>query len=422
MVNLILDNIPLPEQERLAKNLLAGIPQDISKDEALPEWEKRAALAVVYTRTSFAYNLLVSLRQLLSRAAVAVKAKYSGVLAWLYYAAFLNLSKDEVVDFFRTADLNLILQDANYGDLVGKIKGRLLLEPLNERDQWRERIFNAVHENEAVIARDKIANWLKFYDSVVGVVVAESIAVAEFNNQAARNNNLNAIEQEILKKFLEFYEYIKLSSYDPAGFEEEIMAIDSGKAYLLSNGEQIDLEQVMSEYNIKPIVSARPASLRGPVPTVVAEVSTPWPDLPEIIQQAQDQLLATNGEAVKVIAEFQKNLGSANVLGSAGALLLLAQLRRLDDVLSDEPSFRLLVAQDLEKTGQAVQKEGLAAQPNAPQFLARFLKIVLQDNLHINPAEAMSFGGRLGELMALEGEGYRKMVAIDERGQAKWNI
>ncbi|MEK7164847.1 MAG: hypothetical protein AAB779_02780, partial [Patescibacteria group bacterium] len=75
-----------------------------------------------------------------------------------------------------------------------------------------------------------------------------------------------------------------------------------------------------------------------------------------------------------------------------------------------------------EKTGQAVQKEGFAAQPNAPQFLARFLKIVLQDNLHINPAEAMSFGGRLGELMALEGEGYRKMVAIDERGQAKWNI
>lgn len=421
MVNLILDNISLPEQELLAKNLLAAIPQDISKEEALVEWEKRAALAVVYTRTSFAYNLLVSLRQLLSRAAVEVKAKYNGVLAWLYYAAFLNLSKDEVVDFFRTADLNLILSDPNYGDLISKIKGRLLLEPLNERDQWRERVFNAVHENETVIAKDKIANWLKFYDSTVGVDVAESIVVAEFNNQATRSNNLNAIEQEILKKFLTFYEYVKLSSYDPAGFEEEILAVEGDKAYLLSNGEQMDLEQVMNEYSVRPRTLARPARPVFMSPAVV-QVSAPLPALPEIIRASQAQLTATNGDAPKVILELQKNLNSANVLGAAGALLLLAQLRRLDDVLSDVPSFRALVAQDLEKSGQAVQKEGLNAQPNAPQFLARFLKIVLQDNLQINPSDALAFGQRLGELMALEGDSYRNLVIINDKGEMRWNM
>ncbi len=430
MVNLNLDNIPLAEQESLNKNLSANIPQEIEKDEVLAEWEKRTALAVVYTKPHFAYKLLVLLRQLLVPQAAAIKLKYQGVKTWLYYSALIDLSKEELAAFFKEGNLGLILNQPGHNDLIVKVKCRLSLEALEDRDGWRERIYNALHDNVNNLSAENlpsggpgtVANWLKFYDSQIGLDPAESLDVAQFISRATMEAKLSDDEKSVLRSFLDFYEFIKLTSYDARGFEEDIIFTDDkGKDYLLADGQQIDLEQVMNEYKVTAPVAPRPMGERAPAVSPAVLTGTSLPSLPDIIKQSQSYLLATNGGVPKVIAELQKSLSGGNVLGATGALVLLAQLRRLDDVLSDEPAFRTLVAQDLEKSGQAVQKEGLSAQPAAPQFLARFLKIILQDNLHIKADEAMAFVGRLGDLMALEGEAYRRLVLTNERGEKRWN-
>lgn len=402
--------------------LLVAVPTDLKNQETWRELQCRAALAVKYSQVGPAFKLFKRLQGELFKQSQEIKDRYEPILVWLQYAAMPGLAPGELVDFFKEFNFTIILHDEDFNDLSGMLRLRLSLEDINDRDGWREKIYNAMHDNQKVIVefsgvsiiRTTVADWLKLYDSAIGLEPAESIAVAEFNNQNAMAFKLDEGGKALWKRLVDFYEYLKLSSSDALGFEEDIVVAAEGKNYLLSNGEQIDLARIESEF--------KPVATKFVTPSIVETVTgASLPPLPEIIKSAQAQLMATNGDAPKVIAELQKNLGAGQVLGVLASLLLLAQLRRLDDVLADAPAFRALVAQDLEKSGQAVQQEGLNAQPSAPQFLARFLKIVLQDNLHINSSDALSFAVRLGELMALEGEGYRKIITTDERGQAKWN-
>ena len=92
------------------------------------------------------------------------------------------------------------------------------------------------------------------------------------------------------------------------------------------------------------------------------------------------------------------------------------------DILSDDERFVLLVAEDLKKSGQDDKVEGLRLNPTAPNFIARFLKVVLQDKLNLAEAEALGFAQKLAGLLALEGEKYGRIVITGSDGRLKWNL
>lgn len=417
----VLNQITTNEEIDFVDDLLAGLPATADQDNWL-NFAKRTVLAVNYGKYYQANLLLKNLAGLLLGVDDAIRHEYEPILVWLNYAAMDGLADSEVDIFFSQRDFASLFREDMYFNLFDKIKYWLSTKPMGERDSFRERIYNAMRLNDYIFTkfflaentRSSVANWLKEYDKAVDFGLANALNRVEFENQSVITAHLNETEKISLKKLLDFYEYIKLSSTCPLGMEDDFVMDFAGNTYLYTNGKEIPANPAATQ---QKIVDNMPAIIKK---TEVAPGAV-LPPLSDILKQAQTHLIATNGEIPKVISELQKNLANGNILGSTGSLLLLAQLRRLDDVLSDEPAFRALVAQDLEKSGQAVQREGLNAQPNAPQFLARFLKVILQDNLHINAGEAMAFAGRLGELMALEGEGYRKMVITDERGQAKWN-
>lgn len=421
----VLNQLTIEEEIGFSVDLLFDLPAAADPDNWL-DFAKRAIVAVNYQKSREAGLLAKGLAGLLAAADNDTRRDYEPIFSWLYYAAMDDLPNIEIEKFFKDHDFAFLLQENLYCDLPNKFKEWLGSQPFAERDLLRERIYNAMRANSHILTRTFItdnerpsaANWLKEYDKAVGFDLANALDRAEFENQSAIAAHLNAAEKDLLKRLFDFYEYVKLTSDSFVGFENDVMLSDGGGTYLFTGGKKIVTTPAPDKKlagTLAKLALTQPA--RQEVFTSVA-----LPALPDIIKEAQAQLLATNGEIPKAIAELQKSLSSGNSLGATGALLLLAQLRRLDDVLADEPAFRLMVAQDLEKTGQAVQKEGLAAQPNAPQFLARWLKIILQDNLRLKDSEALDFASRLGELMALEGEGYRKMIIIDERGQAKWNI
>jgi len=71
----------------------------------------------------------------------------------------------------------------------------------------------------------------------------------------------------------------------------------------------------------------------------------------------------------------------------------------------------------LNKKGQDANVDGFKINPNAPQYLARFLKIVLEEKLKLSSNDAIAFGHKLSQVLAMEGEKYANIVK-----DGKWNL
>jgi len=204
------NNLTTEEEIRLANNFLIDLPgEDLSQPQVLTDWQKRAWVAVAYSLSRFAYKILQTLKQKLPANNQDIIKNYTPVVIWLYYAAFDSLSRAELEDFFQHFNFILVLQDEDYIDLIRKIKLRLILEPLEERDSWRESIYNALHKNESAAtenfitpgSRGSIANWLKEYDKETGVEIAENIKRAEFETLSGAQAHLDSQDKNNLKKF-----------------------------------------------------------------------------------------------------------------------------------------------------------------------------------------------------------------------------
>ncbi|MBI2050641.1 MAG: hypothetical protein HYT31_02450 [Parcubacteria group bacterium] len=410
MVNFNLDNLSFAEQETLRKNLLAGIPQDIADPKALLEWEKRTAIAVVYTRTAFAYRLLQTLRGLLAGSGT-FSAPYVPVLTWLYYAAFLSLTKQDLAHFAREADVGLILADENYGDIITKLKSRLLLESLDERDGFREGVFNALHENETILTKQfsfsgkfgTISAWLKEYDSALGQSPVENYQLNEFVSK----HKLSVLEKNIAQRFFNFYEFVKTSSYDARGFEEDIFFTDpGGRHYLLADGQQIDLGAVSK---LAPATFSARTETEGGQPAAL-------PLYADIASRSQKMLISISGNAKTLFETALRHIEAQDASNTLASLLLLAQLRQLDNLVED-PRFAKLVIDDLKKAGRDDNIAGIRMNPGAPQYLARLLKVILEDRLGLSREDALAFGSRLSKILVMEGEKYQTIIK-----NSKWNV
>jgi hypothetical protein len=409
-----------PEQEIiLSRDVLKGIKYDFNDAQIFEDWQNRTYIAVKYDKSFQAYKMLKELEKNLLQQDDSLNAKYREILIWLYYAYFDSLEQREVLDFFIKKNFTIILQDENYGDLIKKIKLRMSKELLEERDKWREKIFNAMHENgtsmtDRFVVEGKmgtISNWIKEYDKEIGTGIAESIARAEFENKSSISAHLTDKDKEILKKFLDFYEFIKISSYDPAGFEESFVAEVDGDLYLFDNGEQINLSV--------------PDTKKGFKQNAVLNLETQQkdtakkdlPDYTKILQQTSKVLSETKGDSGKIIELMYDAITRGAPIETLGSLLLLAQLRKLDTVLSDNKNMNSIVLEDLKKTGQDDTVQGFKINPNAPQYLARFLKVVLEEKLKLSTIDATIFGKKISQVLAMEGEKYANIVK-----DGKWNL
>jgi hypothetical protein len=113
---------------------------------------------------------------------------------------------------------------------------------------------------------------------------------------------------------------------------------------------------------------------------------------------------------------FYNGVVQANALTALSTLILLAQLRKLDNILEDQ-RFSSLVIQDLQKNNLNDQVQGMRINPAAPQYVARFLKIVLEDKLKLSHQDAISFGKKLVAILVIEGEKYKSIISDN-----KWKM
>ncbi|MAG29239.1 hypothetical protein CL632_03820, partial [bacterium] len=411
----VLSTINASQETRLSKNILDGISDSLENEDVFIDYQKRTVIALQYSKSKQAYQMLQNLRSILANQSQEIKNKYSEIVVWLTYAALGYLSQQELETFFKEAGLRVILEDEAYGDLINTTRNRLALEKLRDRNSLREKIYNALHENSSILSsgainegeKGTIASWLKALDAKTGVGPASSIVRAEFENDSAVQAKLDSEAKKALKRLLDFYEFIKLSSFELEAFEEHMLMNDGKKDYLLSNGV---LEEIKEEPE-EPAQGARQEDAQA-----VKQPASKIPNQQTIVQNAGLLLKKSNGNIKLVMDSFYNGVVQANALTALSTLILLAQLRKLDNILEDQ-RFSSLVIQDLQKNNLNDQVQGMRINPAAPQYVARFLKIVLEDKLKLSHQDAISFGKKLVAILVIEGEKYKSIISDN-----KWKM
>lgn len=393
-----------------------SMPDDLTLESAREALAQLAVVYVKYDKSSEAFKLYQKIGSKLPALGAEVAAKFDAARTYLGFAAMPYFSLDDAVSFFKERNLSNLIQDYDLVNVPGRISNMLALLPIEERDKWRKVIWQAMRENQNQFVGGKsIGAWLKEYDAAVGYDVADSYQRAQFESQGAVRAHLGDDEKRLLHRLFDLYEFIKLSSESPAGFDEDLVIIEDDGPMLYTREPDVALrESSLAAEGVAPTAAVRPVPPSTPKLAVAPLSAVPFG---RVLERSRALLAESSGDVKTVRDALDRALRGKDVETALASLLLLSQLRVLDTLLTDDERFRAMVLDDLKKAGRTDTVDGFAINPTAPQFVARFLKIALEDALGLSHEDAIGFGTKLASVLALEGEKYQSIVR-----EGKWNI
>jgi hypothetical protein len=325
--------------------------------------------------------------------------QYQISLQLALWVAFAFLSTQDQVGLLKE---NLYLALFQYVNIRKKIYDRLSLEnELPEVHKVRLGYINAMRSNTELIGKQAISvsglkekqkstiqNWLADYDQKFEREQGRAaIEEAEYVNTDANAKGLTEAEKKALRKLLQVYDFLFFPD-----LQEDVLP------------QTAELQTRSAQGSV---------SLRG---SVLAQ-STNTYDYSNVLLARNQILTQSKADQAQLVGALQKSIASSEVSQALAALLVMAQLRTLDDLLVSSQALYRLVADDLQESGQDDRVQGLRINPKAPQFLARFLKIVMEDKLNLPHKDAIAFGSKLSQILAMEGEKYQSIIKNN-----KWNI
>lgn len=389
---------------------------DLENQEIFNEMKKQADQALLNADVKSAYIFVRNMSKMVTPNSGFSK-EYQDMISALSFVCLQSLNNDEVVELFKSKMLFALVEDDI--DIQRKLHSKFItIPPFSKRDDLRKQIREALLENKERIGEidffvinkkvnSTIGNWLKKYNSLLGVGSIESVEQSQFFTTDKDVKSISQTEQKLLRKLINAYEYLKLSSQSPEGLEEPVMFNIDGDRKVLKQGKWDDVKLPI---NIKKIVNNLfPKEEEESKPTAYSAQ--------EILVETKNILKETSAQPDKIIDNLNDYIQKGILNSSLGALLLLAQLRKLDTILSDRKDMSLIIVEDLNKKGQDANVDGFKINPNAPQYLARFLKIVLEEKLKLSSNDAIAFGHKLSQVLAMEGEKYANIVK-----DGKWNL
>jgi len=174
---------------------------------------------------------------------------YQNIIIKLKFIALPILKENDLAKLINKHFTKIFELDNN--DINNKFKFHLLnYYVFEDRDRIKEIIKKALQENNEIITFNanikKISDWLKNYNSKLGVEVAENIKIIQYFTELSNNKLLNKQDINKLKILFEFYEKLKYSSNDPRGLEDEVVVEIDNKLSIFKEGklEEIDLKNL----------------------------------------------------------------------------------------------------------------------------------------------------------------------------------
>ena len=196
-----------------------------------------------------AKTLAQQLDQAVSSAPRSVQTQVRGLAARLKILAWPLYSNYEDILSPLKVGLGGALQ-YDEPNIIQRIRAKLIDFVISERDQWRQDMIAALHQNADVITASgprsenqnppgTIGAWLANYDQLHGIDLIDNIKIADYIFRSKWTRGASASERALLSRLFNIYEYLKLSSETALGIEEEIDFIDGSLVKDFNNGRPV---------------------------------------------------------------------------------------------------------------------------------------------------------------------------------------
>ncbi|MCX6796403.1 MAG: hypothetical protein NTW06_02800 [Candidatus Falkowbacteria bacterium] len=183
---------------------------------------------------------------------------YKNIIIKLKFIALSLLSENEIIELLNNY---FVWQfTIEHYDFIDKFKKKLLyIVVYEDRDKFKEDVKKSLLENGLIITRETerkaIKDWLNDYNSNLGLGVADKLKRTQYLINLKRIRNLQDFEIERLKILFNLYEFLKISSLSPEGFDEDVLIDIDGSLQVFSRG---NLESISGVFTKARDVSGPP--------------------------------------------------------------------------------------------------------------------------------------------------------------------
>ncbi len=230
------------------------ISEKLGDNEILENLDQLADLIIEQDLITVSKRLIITINKLFKQNHLFFKNNPSLQRRYEYYltrAKLVTLFDFDEDEILKLIDDNLadILSFDDY-DLYEKIRQKMTtIYDLEARDKFKGRIKEQLLVNSGVITsakirvndlekRPTIGNWIKDYYSKTGLESVDSLTRNQYLINDVNTRQLSSQERDKLKKLINFFEKLKLSSDNFENLEEKITIILPNKEVaILSQGE-----------------------------------------------------------------------------------------------------------------------------------------------------------------------------------------
>ncbi len=230
--------------------------EKLNNDEFLAELMDRVDDIERFNDVNAAFKILTPLRKAVKEHKERIDGDkreiYRQLINKIKFVLLTSVSEEEVVDLFKHHLVLGIKMD--YVDLLEKIKSRISLIPLPDRDDFKKTLTKAVMDNKEEITSKRIdlngrqvsptiSAWISNYNQSLGTGAKNNLEQSKYFIGNKNFLALNEEEKLWIKELIGLYEYLKRSSLRMDGNEDNILVKDiDGKTYILKDGRFFDIE------------------------------------------------------------------------------------------------------------------------------------------------------------------------------------
>ncbi|MFA6512248.1 MAG: hypothetical protein WCV86_03950 [Patescibacteria group bacterium] len=349
-------------------------------------------------------------------------ARYQDILTLARWVSLAALNDDKVVRLFHE-DLPIILRHGEY-DIFNKLDLLLIKQStLERRDEIRGKLRQAMITSEAdlttaaikkqeSLVAGTVGGWINDYNAFVGAEKKQidSMKRTTYFVQSPTLPKISENEKILVRRMLDIYEYLKLSSGDLIGFEEKIPIDDEGTEGWVYRGsfQPID-KNIVNEYRalMRSIQEDVQRTASSGEAATGAEQGNIQKEIIAAQQKYQKLLMAVHNEEKQLIKEaegktdmlfdilFDENL-KASSMKKVGALVACARMTALDELFQDARAALYVESHVLPhilegKVSTKALQEDFKRKKFSPAYKKELLKALLQDALKKEEDAAMLY-------------------------------
>ena len=287
---------------------------------------------------------------------------------------------------------------------------RLIL--LDDRDELKQKCRNRLLGNEKTITTSSldisgqhlpgtVRNVLRFYNVTVGIT--ERVNTLQQTEFFSKLNTivLDPDEQMAIRRLIDVYEHLKLSSLTPEGLEESVSFVDGGEKRILREGR---LEHLRTDDAAKLIGSymGNRASEEKIEPRVtIGGRDSAYEEYRQEIMKEIDRISKEAGnDPVKVKGIFARALEVENISEVTAAMYYLAHRKQLQDILRQNASW-LRATKEFVSRHYSDQRADIYIEkhPASPEALSAFFQYLLTERLKLSIPESALVGMDVGRFL-----------------------